>query len=739
MRKTTIELHIISAILCVGLVFMTLDVSTAYSAEAKWIKVSNIHSFFQSYGSEPEEAFILEQQAGMRWPAFYAIQDCQAARGMWIGLTNYTDVVANNKVYSHKVVHCGPRPRTEIEENEFMPVTFKLVGRMAHSDVYVDGEPATPLVYDDIVEEYDPSMGADRMLYTKVNTEVGITFTKKIYAFSQQYNDNYFIYDFTFKNTGICSKADATGAIQTHQQTLQDVYFHWQYRNAVSKEGNVEGAVIDYVGDPGWGTPRSMRWGIHCMNHVIGIDPVNPSMAGKLFTGVTDMGGDKLDDDGNTIRAFYSWGGRHSGVSYDNIGSPNYQGYKADGRMGASQFIGVATIHADKSVSDKSDDPYQPAMTRKIESNDKATLTNTQWDEDRMTEEYQGWMSSGHPTKTQAEEVGAGFADQTAGVGGGGFSQAIAFGPYTMAPGDSIHIVMAEGIAGISREKNLSIGRNWYSVVKDKKTVNVTLADGTMKSISSETDANNYKDAWVYTAEDSLIQTYRRAISLYKNGLSLGDETPPDPPSTFEVESQGNRIYLKWTTNAETHPRFEGYKIYRALGAEDSTYYLIGDLNKSDGNLAAEFSDFTAVRGQSYYYYVVSYDNGSTNTISPGYPLHSSPFYTRTNKAAFLRKPPADDMSEIRIVPNPYNIRNRNLQYSGEYNKIMFLNLPVECKIRIFTERGDLIYTINHYGSGDNRWDLITSSRQIVVSGVYIATFETPDGKVAYQKFVIIR
>jgi hypothetical protein len=378
-------------------------------------------------------------------------------------------------------------------------------------------------------------------------------------------------------------------------------------------------------------------------------------------------------------------------------------------------------------------------MTRKIESNDKATLTNTQWDEDRMTEEYQGWMSSGHPTKTQAEEVGAGFADQTAGVGGGGFSQAIAFGPYTMAPGDSIHIVMAEGIAGISREKNLSIGRNWYSVVKDKKTVNVTLADGTMKSISSETDANNYKDAWVYTAEDSLIQTYRRAISLYKNGLSLGDETPPDPPSTFEVESQGNRIYLKWTTNAETHPRFEGYKIYRALGAEDSTYYLIGDLNKSDGNLAAEFSDFTAVRGQSYYYYIVSYDNGSTNTISPGYPLHSSPFYTRTNKAAFLRKPPADDMSEIRIVPNPYNIRNRNLQYSGEYNKIMFLNLPVECKIRIFTERGDLIYTINHYGSGDNRWDLITSSRQIVVSGVYIATFETPDGKVAYQKFVIIR
>jgi len=110
-------------------------------------------------------------------------------------------------------------------------------------------------------------------------------------------------------------------------------------------------------------------------------------------------------------------------------------------------------------------------------------------------------------------------------------------------------------------------------------------------------------------------------------------------------------------------------------------------------------------------------------------------------------------MEDIRVVPNPYNIRNRSLQYVGEYNKIMFLNLPAACKIRIFTERGDLIYTIDHEGSGDARWDLITSSRQIVVSGVYIAHFEVPEdikdintgellipkGESTYRKFVIIR
>jgi hypothetical protein len=55
----------------------------------------------------------------------------------------------------------------------------------------------------------------------------------------------------------------------------------------------------------------------------------------------------------------------------------------------------------------------------------------------------------------------------------------------------------------------------------------------------------------------------------------------------------------------------------------------------------------------------------------------------------------------------------------------MFLNIPPFCTIRIFTERGDLINTLEHSdGSGDEAWNLITTSRQTVVSGVYIAHIE---------------
>jgi hypothetical protein len=81
----------------------------------------------------------------------------------------------------------------------------------------------------------------------------------------------------------------------------------------------------------------------------------------------------------------------------------------------------------------------------------------------------------------------------------------------------------------------------------------------------------------------------------------------------------------------------------------------------------------------------------------------------------------------------------------------MFLDIPGYCKIRIYSERGDLINTIIHDdGSGDQAWFLTTSSRQVVVSGIYIAYIEvTQDpedtaytykkGDSIYKKFIVIR
>ncbi|MFH1851935.1 MAG: hypothetical protein ABIA75_06285 [Candidatus Neomarinimicrobiota bacterium] len=690
-----------------------LLLSAGYAAEGKWIKVGNLHNFYQAHGCEPEEDFGTTQQFGMRWPAFYDLQDMQAARGFWIGVKDYYDPQVDY-TFPYKVAHCGPRPRTSIEVNEMMPVEFKLVARNSHPYVYVDGNEASDMQYGDLVDEYDQDLLSDRMIYNFFHTSTGISVERKIYAFSEQNNDNYFIYDYKFINTGICL-ADSS---LTHNATLEGVYFYWQYRNAVCYEGTVEGPSIDWLGHRGWGTIRDTRWGKNTMNEVLGEKPLSPAA------------NDVYDDQGNLIRCFYSWHGLHSEYSYDNIGSPNYQGYQPDGRLGASQYTGVVTLYADKAPNNRINDQSQPSTTMYIGSDEPETQNNDQFSQSRMDTEYNKYIAAGHPAKSQAEEVGTGYANQ---YGTGSYSQGIGFGPYTFAPGDTIRIVLAEGAAGLNRKMNTEVGGNWFKKKALGENVTMELPDGTIT-----TDENLYKDTWVYTGVDSIIQTFRRALTLFDNDLILPQ--PPEPPMEFNVTSQGSRIYLTWAASInENDSFFEGYKIFRAKGALDSAYYEIFNCNKIAGNLTHEYSDLSAERGQKYFYYIVSYDDGTRNSINPGQPLCSSLFYTRTNEGATLKKPPAPDIGGIRIVPNPFNIRNPNLQYIGEQYKIMFLNLPVACEIKIFTERGDLIKTIQHEGSGDNYWDLLTDSRQIVVSGVYIATFEEPNGSSTYRKFVIIR
>jgi hypothetical protein len=140
--------------------------------------------------------------------------------------------------------------------------------------------------------------------------------------------------------------------------------------------------------------------------------------------------------------------------------------------------------------------------------------------------------------------------------------------------------------------------------------------------------------------------------------------------------------------------------------------------------------------------------------IPAGEPLVSSKFYTITNLEAFLTRPPASTLSEIRVVPNPFNIVGRDVQFGKDTpDRLAFYGLPPYCTIKIYTETGDLIQTLNHdNGSGDEIWHSLTSSDQIVASGLYIAYFEvTADyknnagellfkkGDNAFRKFIIIR
>ncbi|MCK4529533.1 fibronectin, partial [candidate division WOR-3 bacterium] len=169
----------------------------------------------------------------------------------------------------------------------------------------------------------------------------------------------------------------------------------------------------------------------------------------------------------------------------------------------------------------------------------------------------------------------------------------------------------------------------------------------------------------------------------------------------------------------------------------------------TDNPVTYIYEDKSAIRGFDYYYYVVTVDNGFVNTIDDGVKLESSLFWTRTIEPATLTRQPGTSLDGIRIVPNPYNISALSYQFGTvTQDRLMFYGLPPKCMIKIFTERGDLIKTIHHTdNSGDEAWDSLTSSGQVIVSGIYIAYIEVTEdsppnfkkGGSIFKKLIVVR
>lgn len=689
---------VLFALLASLLLFLQADMH-AQTVETKWMNAGSLHNWYSSMGCEIEEGLRLEQQYGMQWPAIYARQDAQAAKALWIGTTNFTDETGRS--YPNKVVHVGPRVNGG---GEFTPVKFELVSKFETPQAYTDGLLGELNPSD--VNRVDPNLPCDKMLINVVNTKTGITMTRKIMQWSQEFHDNYHLMEFTFKNTG---NIDFDDEIELPGKTLTGVYFYWQYRIAPVNETRYE------IGN---GT----GWGMNTM--------------------IDTRGDGRVDGDNpDNLRAQFAWHGPFPPfTTYDNIGGPlwtkqvNVSEGDTIGRLGAPHFVGVVTIHADKSAQDKTDDPGQPSTTAWEGSDEPLTSNNSEFDDKKMAAEYQ-WMSKGHENPRHAEAVDPdGNYATTAGVDPanktpGGYSYANGYGPYTLAPGDSVVIVMAEAVAGLSREKAIEFGREY------KREYEAATSAGAREA------ANLKKNQRVLTGKDSLFQTFRRAIANYQSGFNIPQA--PLPPKMFNVTSGGDKIILNWEVDAD--PNLRGFEVYRATGRYDSAYTKIFS---TDDPSVRSFEDLTPVRGFSYYYYVVSVGDQIPADPALGIwskRLVSSRYYTQTFDPAYLKRKPGESMSQIRIVPNPYFLSGsttEGLRFSDtESDKLAFYNIPGNCTIKIYTEYGELIHEMEHKdGSGDAYWFSNTSSNQIIVSGVYIAVIENLDtGEKAIEKFVIVR
>ncbi len=87
------------------------------------------------------------------------------------------------------------------------------------------------------------------------------------------------------------------------------------------------------------------------------------------------------------------------------------------------------------------------------------------------------------------------------------------------------------------------------------------------------------------------------------------DYTPPTPPSGVVVVNGNNQVDLYWNENRESD--VAGYNIYFNF-TYDGKYTLIGS------SPYANFVDYEAVNGETYYYAVTAYDyNGNESELSP--------------------------------------------------------------------------------------------------------------------------
>ncbi len=660
-----------------------------------WMSAGSLHNWYSEIGSELEEAgFIKTQQFGMQWPAIYSYQDMQAARGMWIGAKDFTDEKGQN--FPYKVVTVGPR---NPQFYSFFPVKMELISKVNPTNVYVDGN----LSYQKNVEvdKIDDKMKYDRLIENVVNSQLGITMTRRIFQFSQQYNDNYIVYEYIFTNTG---NTDADPEIELPNTTLKDVYFWWTYRNSVNKS-------VRYV------IGNSSGWGINTMNDARG-DGVKPDPVNERY------------------RAQFSWHGYFPGkdVSYDNIGGPIWSltatartyNNPADtvGRLGGTQFLGTLTLYADKSATEKVDDPNQPSTTDYVNSDHPMLLAGANaLNTDRMTQEY-ALMSVGHKTPRHADAVepSGDFAIQknapNVGNASGGISFNNGYGPYTIGPGQSIRIVMAEAANGIGRNLQVDVGKRF-------------------KNGQITADAKN---RIVMQGKDSLMLTFKRVTEAFNANWNIPQA--PLPPTSFEVNSGGDRISLKWEIDASDPNPPTSFRIYRALGNVDSNYTMIYETSSASER---SYADKSVTRGFNYYYYLTAV--GAPVPAGPGTPagkLESSRYYTQTYDPANLQRQAGEKLSDIRIVPNPFNASAKgSVRFPGiiDEDKIAFYNIPGECTIRIYSEIGELIKTIEHTnGSGDEYWYQVTSSNQIIVSGIYIAVITDKNtGQNHIAKFAIIR
>ena len=628
--------------------FLISSIGTTANAQFRmtWLDIGEMHSYYSDAGAHREGE---TGNRGLEWPAILRSSGHYRAKAYWIGVKDWRDEFGRD--WDYRVARIGLRVTGK---NHFFPVETRLVARFVDTEVIVDGTTSFDKIA--LVDEVDPELPADRALYQRYRSMIGLETERWVYAYAHEVHDDYHIIQRRMINTG---NTDEDPQVELEGQSLNDVLFYNAYR---------------WVGrtQAGWHGSAGQVWGKFSMLDIVG--------------------------DGNQtypvdFTAVYLWYGHDWSLweGWDPLGSPMLRqlGYEAPGdtigRLAGMSMQGRVVLHADNSPSDRTftapgydglGNPIGQPYTLGWIDNDEPLNHNGRAERDYyelgiLTRENPAVREGGsrrmYPHYAdRVEPTGLFWNQRGDGASGkaGGHSPVIAYGPYQMAYGDTINIVEAEGAAGLSYKAATDIGAAYKASGYDD-LVRIPFdanGDGVIDDITWDYDVYGNgsevqtKNQWFLTSRDSMFQFMYRARDVWEASEGMTEYPmvePPRPPRRFEVTSHPENIELQWESMADS-PDPVRWEIYRTSWYVDNLpYELIASLPGSSRN----YTDSELVRGIEYYYFIQAV--GPPNAVDPrsitgtpgGLPLRSGRYFTQTYHPAGLLRLPGQQITDFRIVP----------------------------------------------------------------------------------------
>ncbi|HEX9971851.1 MAG TPA: hypothetical protein VGD14_07255, partial [bacterium] len=632
-------------------------------------------------------------------------------------------VIDTLKTFDYFVVDATPTMMLDIERST-VPVIrdFRKYWKYAPPTIVVNEQDLSASDRHPDYEEVNSSIPTEQMGYTRILTSMGITVTERVYMFGNLDYDDFALVEYVFKYTGETPNVDSQGNPITYTDPIQDCYLGIKFFPVIYEE-----RVVPHGG--GW-TENTDDW----------VD----------YTYTKDVEGDGILD---TLRVMFGWDGDAGVTNEDDEGDPLVV---SSGVFHSPQYPAISVIYVDKATDDHTNNTGQPQLTYfsygGVTSNNELTFGSSgpgsagvyniletggqlippldwsQWEANHTD----SWLRGTSHPNDQYSQIGS-----------------MVFGPYQFnSIGDSVRILACWTVGAISWGKAIELGVQWKNGAISQIDKNIVLRSG----------------------RDSLFAKVKKVKELFKGPdgsydyriENISEKIIPAPawPNNVTLSSETGGCKIEWSEV----PEAVAYRVYRRLQPNfyietpgTVTYPLVfqcggvypGGNVQYNPDVTTSWVDENVVQTEFYWYYVTAINAEG---------MESSHFVTRINPTSDdpsrggvkpFEKPPVS-LDSVFVVPNPYHVKAVRLYPGQVLNFLNFVGLPAACRIRIYSQSGDLIATVQHElkfpPSSTESWEMRTSMDQTIASGLYVYVVDEcrdhdnkPINQTKVGKFVVIR